>query len=172
MWDKHSAWLTKGRGRRRRLFLTSPRLNSKSGCGSEGTSNLHPQSDWSSDYYVRWRQLKVTKLGFRSRCVSWVSEADSLLFHFIVCLRLSEATVAPGRWRLQRAVSRQGLCGPEGGCVSSNLLRDCQPRSRSGWMWRSIPPVDKCIPRCFVQCSLKQREISHYGPTALIPCPA
>lgn len=55
-------------GRRRSAF-TSPRLNSKSGCGSEGINNLHPQSDWSSDYYVRWRQLKVTKLGFISRCM-------------------------------------------------------------------------------------------------------
>lgn len=60
-----------GRRRRRirRLCLTSRRFNSKSGCGSEGIHDLHPPSDWSSDYYARWRQLKVTKLGFIPRCV-------------------------------------------------------------------------------------------------------
>ena len=56
---------------RRRQRLTSPRFNSKSRCGSSGINNLHPPSDWSSDYYVRWRQLKVTKLGFIPRCVSF-----------------------------------------------------------------------------------------------------
>lgn len=60
------------RGRRRSSFSSS-RFNSKSGCGSEGINDLHPLSDWSSDYYVRWRrQLKVTKLGFTSRCVQSV----------------------------------------------------------------------------------------------------
>lgn len=83
-------------GRRgKRLSLTSPRLNSKSGCGSEGISSLHPQSDWSSDYYVRWRQLKVTKLGFRSRCVLRVSEPDRL--HLLNLCYFRSRLVAPGR---------------------------------------------------------------------------
>lgn len=45
------------------------RLNSKSGCDSEGIHSVPPPWDCCWDYYVRWKQLKVTKLGFISRCV-------------------------------------------------------------------------------------------------------
>lgn len=57
------------------------RLNSKSGCGSEGIHSLHPLSDWCWDYYVRWKRLKVTKLGFISRCVlsAWTCQGGILV---------------------------------------------------------------------------------------------
>lgn len=45
------------------------RLNSKSGCDSEGIHSVPPLWDCCWDYYVRWKQLKVTKLGFIPRCV-------------------------------------------------------------------------------------------------------
>lgn len=57
-------------------FVTWPRLNTKSRCGAEVAHGLHPLSDcWSSDYYARRRQLKVTKLGIYLPpcvCVVWV----------------------------------------------------------------------------------------------------
>lgn len=52
------------------------RLNSKSGCDSEEIHSLHPLSDWCWDYYVRWKRLKVTKLGFISRSVLTVSSCQ------------------------------------------------------------------------------------------------
>lgn len=60
-------------------FVTWPRLTTTSRCGAEVAHGLHPLSDcWSSDYYARRRQLKVTKLGIylppcASVCVcAWV----------------------------------------------------------------------------------------------------
>lgn len=52
-------------GKNKKTPFSSLRLNSKSGCDSEGIHSLHPLSEWWCwDYYARWKRLKVTKLGF------------------------------------------------------------------------------------------------------------
>lgn len=63
-------------GKQEKTPLYLLRLNSKSGCDSEGINSLHPLSDWCWDYYVRWKRLKVTKLGFISRSVLSVSSCQ------------------------------------------------------------------------------------------------
>lgn len=72
---KNSAWLKEG-GEKKKTPLYLLRLNSKSGCDSEGIHSLHPLSDWCWDYYVLWKRLKVTKLGFISRSVLSVSSCQ------------------------------------------------------------------------------------------------
>lgn len=118
---------------RRRLSFTSPRLNSKSGCGSEGIHNLHPLSDWSSDYYVRWRQLKVTKQGFISRNV--------------FCLSVHARQVSLQGWKLKVDVSPEccGCFGAEPLLVTTEPLvqRDERSVTCSG-MFRSGAAADGC----------------------------
>lgn len=114
---------------RRRSSFTSPRLNSKSGCGSEGIHNLHQLSDWSSDYYVRWRQLKVTKQGFISRNVSVCPYVPARFLCGLgnTMLKADISLECCGCFRAETlevtGEMLAGLCGPEG-CTVSNLLRD------------------------------------------------
>ena len=41
------------------MFATPVFQRLHSGCSSEGIHDSHPRSDWSSDYYARWRRPKV-----------------------------------------------------------------------------------------------------------------
>lgn len=139
---------------RRRLFLTSLRLNSKSGCGSEGIHNLHPLSDWSSDYYVRWRQLKVTKLGFISPCVC-VCLLDRFLYGWYWKLTLRPLKV------ITETLAR--LCGPEGGG-----MRVQQPAQ--GWSAPEPPQQRMDVAPAAASASRNQASMltSDYIPTTLI----
>lgn len=126
----------------RRSRFTSPRLNLKSGCGSEGINNLHPLSDWSSDCYVRWRQLKVTKLGFVSRCVPSSCACQT---GFCVGLNFTGSPELSGCLQVWEVITEtlrlpwvRGCWG--WGCLFNNLFRDGQLWSRS-----VSRPGSKCI---------------------------
>lgn len=146
---------------RRRFFLTSPRLNSKSGCDSEGIHSLHPLSDWSSDYYVRWRQLKVTKLGFISRRVMSARTCQTA-FENVGCLNLRVLRSFPGCFQTLKVITERlaRLCRPVG-CMFNNLFRDgadgCREVSRS-----------KCIPGYCINFNRKRARITQYIPISLL----
>lgn len=133
---------------RRRLFLTSLRLNSKSGCGSEGIHNLHPLSDWSSDYYVRWRQLKVTKLGFISPCLCVCLPVRQVSLRLV--LKVNAPTVKGYNWNVSPAVRSWGR-GDACSATCSGMVSSGASAAADGCR----PGSSKCIPQPSIHVNIR-----------------
>lgn len=124
--------------------VTWPRLTTTSRCGAEVAHGLHPLSDcWSSDYYARRRQLKVTKLGgiYLPPCV-----CVRACLCFCVCspngTPFGQNNVGVGLLKVRPERGHLGSClGNLCGVMEPQLMDGSRSKCIPAGTWHQIPRI-------------------------------